>query len=127
MHHLLITNIGRLYGVEKEGSLRPSVSGKDMAAIAVLENAWLFLENDRIHSFGKMSDMDFVHAEDVYDANGASILPAWVDSHTHLVFAAAREQEFVDRIKGLSYEEIARRGGGILNSARKLSEISEEE
>src|SRR5690606_32422204 len=58
---------------------------------------------------------------------GAMVLPAWVDSHTHLVFAASREQEFVDRIKGLSYEEIAKRGGGILNSARKLAEISEEE
>jgi imidazolonepropionase len=71
--------------------------------------------------------MDFFAAEDVYDAEGRTILPAWVDSHTHLVFAASREQEFVDRIKGLSYEEIAARGGGILNSARRLNDISEEE
>lgn len=96
-----------------------------MSEMNSLENAWLFLENDRIHSFGSMSDMDLVHAEDVHDAEGASILPAWVDSHTHLVFAAPREQEFEDRIKGLSYEEIARRGGGILNSAQQLNAMDE--
>ena len=119
MHHLLITNIGSLYGVEKEGTEKPFRKGREMVELPSIENAWLFLENDKIHSFGSMSDMDFIHAEDVYDAEQRSILPAWVDSNTHLVFAATRENEFVDRINGLSYEEISKRGGGILNSAKK--------
>ncbi|HTN44815.1 MAG TPA: imidazolonepropionase [Flavipsychrobacter sp.] len=127
MHHLLITNIGRLYGIETPGNEKPIRKGKDLSELAFIENAWLFLENDKIHSFGRMADMDFVHAEDVYDAQQRSILPAWVDSHTHLVFAATRENEFVDRINGLTYEEIAKRGGGILNSARKMSDIDEQE
>jgi len=127
MHHLLITNIGGLYGVEREGQQRQLLKGAEMAALPCIENAWLYIEDDKIHSFGRMSDMDFIPAENVYDAAGRTILPAWIDAHTHLVFAAAREQEFVDRIKGLSYEEIARRGGGILNSARRLNDISEEE
>ena len=127
MHHLLITNIGSLYGVEKEGTEKPFRKGREMVELPSIENAWLFLENDKIHSFGSMSDMDFIHAEDVYDAEQRSILPAWVDSHTHLVFAATRENEFVDRINGLSYEEISKRGGGILNSAKKMSEIDEHE
>lgn len=127
MHHLLITNIGRLYGVEKEGEEKLCRKGIELSELPSVENAWLFLENDKIHSFGRMSDMDFVHAEDVYDARHRSVLPAWVDSHTHLVFAATREHEFVDRIKGLSYEEIAKRGGGILNSAKKINEIDEQE
>lgn len=127
MHHLLITNISRLYGVEKEGEEKPCRKGSELSELPSIENAWLFLENDKIHSFGRMSDMDFVHAEDVYDAQHRSVLPAWVDSHTHLVFAATREHEFVDRIKGLSYEEIAKRGGGILNSAKKINEIDEHE
>lgn len=126
MQHLLITNIGKLFGVEESAPVSCR-KGKDMAVLPVIENAWLFLQDDRIHSFGKMTDMDIVHAEDVFDADGALVLPAWVDSHTHLVYAAPREQEFVDRLKGLSYEEIARRGGGILNSAKKIREISEEE
>ncbi len=127
MQHLLITNIGRLYGVEQEGAEKPFRKGKELSELPSIENAWLFLENEYIHSFGRMSDMDFVHAEDVYDAEGRSVLPAWVDSHTHLVFAATRESEFVDRINGLSYEEIARRGGGILNSAKKMQEMEEQE
>lgn len=128
MRHLLITNIGNLYGIERgEGeTLRKNVSGADMKRLDSIANAWLFVENDRIHSFGRMEDMDFMHAEDVYDAQGRSILPAWCDSHTHLVFAAPRDGEFVDRINGLSYEEIARRGGGILNSAQKLHEADDE-
>ncbi|HTM65959.1 MAG TPA: imidazolonepropionase [Flavipsychrobacter sp.] len=127
MHHLLITNIGRLCGIEHEGQLKTRLSGKEMAHFEVIENAWLYLEDHKIHSFGTMANMDFFAAEDVYDAEGRTILPAWVDSHTHLVFAASREQEFVDRINGLSYEEIAARGGGILNSARRLTDMSEEE
>jgi imidazolonepropionase len=107
--------------------LKTRLSGKEMAQLAVIENAWLYLEDHKIHSFGTMANMDFFAAEDVYDAEGRTILPAWVDSHTHLVFATSREQEFVDRINGLSYEEIAARGGGILNSARRLNDMSEEE
>lgn len=125
MHHLLITNIGKLYGVEKENEMLPYRKGKQMAELPFVEDAWLFLENDKIHSYGRMADMDFVHAEDVYDAEGRSVMPAWVDSHTHLVFAASRENEFVDRINGLSYEEVAQRGGGILNSAKKIHDIDE--
>lgn len=126
MQHLLITNIGLLCGIEKEGKLKSRFSGKEMSSIECIENAWLYIEEQKIHSFGRMADMDFIQAEDIYDAEGRSILPAFVDSHTHLVFAASRDQEFVDRIKGLSYEEIARNGGGILNSARMLNAISED-
>lgn len=127
MEHILITNIGRLCGVEKEGRLKSRLPGAEMATVPSIENAWLYIEDEKIHSFGKMSNMDFVAAENVYDAEGRYILPAWVDSHTHLVFGASREQEFEDRLKGLSYEEIARRGGGILNSARRLNDFTEEE
>jgi len=127
MHHLLITNIGRLCGIEKEGQLKSRLCGQEMAELPSIERAWLYIEHDRIHSFGRMSDMDFFPAENVYDADGRIVLPSFVDSHTHVVFAASREQEFVDRIKGVSYEEIAKRGGGILNSARRLNDMSEEE
>lgn len=128
MQHLLLTNIGRLYGVENSGrdSSAPR-KGAEMSELPYIENAWLFLEDDTIRAFGRMGDMDMLHAEDVYDAKGSLVLPAWVDSHTHIVFAASREGEFVDRIRGLSYEEIARRGGGILNSARMLAGMPEEE
>ncbi len=97
-----------------------------MAELPYLENAWLLIEGDRIHSFGRMAELPDVVADKTIDAHGRLVLPAWCDSHTHLVFAAPREHEFENRIKGLSYEEIARRGGGILNSARKLNEASEE-
>jgi imidazolonepropionase len=126
-HHLLITNIGHLFGIEKKGRTKKLLSGEEMSKVEQLENAWLYIEDKKIHSFGKMSDMDFMNAENVLDAQGKSVLPAWVDSHTHLVFAASREHEFENRIKGLSYEEIAKRGGGILNSAKRLNEISESE
>src|SRR5690606_6914438 len=126
MQHLLITNIKYLYNIEEGKPQKSRVSGKAMKDLPYIENAWLFLEGGKIHSFGSMDDMEIVHAEDVYDAEGRCVLPAWVDSHTHIVFAGSREQEFVDRINGLSYEEIARRGGGILNSAQKLNETPEE-
>lgn len=124
---ILITNIKQLCQVENSSDRRSRVSGKDMATIPSIENAWVLVAKGIIHSYGSMSDMPEMHAEKVIDATGRSVLPAWCDSHTHLVFAAPREQEFVDRIKGLSYEEIARRGGGILNSAKKLNETSEKE
>jgi imidazolonepropionase len=98
-----------------------------MAELPCLDHAWLLSEFGIIQDFGKMEDIPEVHADHTINASGRLVLPAWCDSHTHLVFASSREQEFVDRIKGLSYEEIARRGGGILNSAKKLNETSEDE
>lgn len=124
---ILITNIKQLCQVEDNTNRRSRVSGKDMASIPCIDNAWLLVAKGIIHSYGSMSDMPEMNADKTIDATGRLVLPAWCDSHTHLVFAAAREQEFVDRIKGLSYEEIARRGGGILNSAKRLNETSEEE
>ncbi len=125
--HLLLTNIKQLCAVEKGEERKKWVRGSEMNQLNCIENAWLFIENGLIKDFGDMQDRHTVHAEDVLDVSGKLVLPAWVDSHTHLVFASSREQEFVDRIKGLSYEEIARRGGGILNSAQKLNEIDEEQ
>ena len=98
-----------------------------MSVLPFLDNAWLIVENGRIHSFGDMGSMPEVNADETIDATGKMVLPAWCDSHTHIVFAAPRDGEFVDRIKGLSYEDIAKRGGGILNSARRLNEMDEAE
>ncbi|XZF15594.1 imidazolonepropionase [Chitinophagaceae bacterium MMS25-I14] len=122
----LITNIKQLCQVET-AKPKAKVSGAEMAVLPSIENAWLLTEDDRIYSFGTMNEMPDMHADITVDASGRFVLPAWCDSHTHLVFAAPREQEFTDRIKGLSYEEIAHRGGGILNSARKLHDASESE
>ena len=123
---ILIENIKKLIQVED----RPQkfVAGKAMAKLPVLENAWLLIEKDRIASFGRMDDQSRPKtAKKVIDATGNLVFPAFCDSHTHLVYAASREIEYVDKIKGLSYEEIANRGGGILNSAKKMQEISEVE
>lgn len=125
--HLLLTNIKRLCQTETGTERKCIVKGAAMRVLPSIENAWLFIEDGKIHSFGPMSEPPMVAANDVMDMSGRIVLPAWCDSHTHLVFAAPREKEFVDRINGLSYEEIARRGGGILNSARKLAEMSEDE
>ena len=122
----LISNIRQLHQVEAEFGL-VRVSGKDMAVLPSIENAWLLIENGFIHSFGDMASVPDDHADETIDATGKMLLPAWCDSHTHLVFAAPRDGEFVDRIKGLSYEEVARRGGGILNSARRLNAMDESE
>lgn len=103
------------------------VAGAAMKELPSIENAFLRVDNDRIEEFGPMSSLKDFNADQVIDARGHSILPAWCDSHTHLVFAGHREAEFVDRINGLSYEEIASRGGGILNSAKKLQNSSEQE
>jgi imidazolonepropionase len=97
-----------------------------MADLPAIDDAWLLSENGRIIAFGNMTDCP-ERADTVLDATDRFVLPAWCDSHTHIVFAATREEEFVDRIRGLSYEEIARRGGGILNSARKMQAASEED
>lgn len=125
---LLLKNIHRLYGVEYGPTLRPHVAGKDMAEFSFIENAWLLAEDGLISSFGSMNQIPAeIKADDEKDCSGRLVLPSFVDSHTHLVFAAPREGEFVDRINGLSYEEIAARGGGILNSAKRLAGMEENE
>jgi imidazolonepropionase len=96
-----------------------------MAHLPAVDDAYLLIENDRIAAFGPMSECP-ERAGKTLDASGRMVFPAWCDSHTHIVYAASREEEFVDRIRGLSYEEIARRGGGILNSARRLRETTED-
>ncbi len=123
MSSLLIRNIQTL--VQAELSTRKLVKGADMAHLPVIHDAFLLFENDRIAAFGPM-DKCPLRADQTLDASGRLVFPSWCDSHTHIVFAASREEEFVDRIRGLSYEEIARRGGGILNSARRLQAASEE-
>lgn len=123
--HLLLTNIKQLCNVELGDTRKPYAKGADMKKMDCLENAWLLIEDGIIQDFGDMEHAHTVQATDVLDVSGKLVLPAWVDSHTHLVFASSREDEFVDRINGLSYEEIARRGGGILNSAKKMAEINE--
>lgn len=123
MERTIITNIGRLAGILPEGKTR--LCGSEMANMETIENAWLSTENGRIASFGSMEDMPALQG-DVVDAEGGTVLPAFCDSHTHIVFADSREDEFVDKIRGLSYEEIAKRGGGILNSADRLHETSED-
>jgi len=121
---LLIRNIKQLLQAGNNPSQK--VSGADMKALPVLENSFVLISDGTIGSFGTM-DQCPERADEVIDAGGRIVMPAFCDSHTHLVFAASREQEFVDRINGLSYEEIARRGGGILNSAKKLRNTSENE
>ena len=122
----LITNIKFLYGIET-GPLKSRIAGRDMAQLKHLEKAWLLTDNGLIHSFGTMESLPDSNPDKTIDATGRLVLPAWCDSHTHIVFASPRDGEFVDRIKGLSYEEIAKRGGGILNSAAKLNTIDESE
>lgn len=121
----LIINIKELLQV-RENHI-DKVSGDEMAILPTLKNAFLLLENDVIKDFGPMENCPKINIDKTIDATGKIVLPTWCDSHTHIVYAGNREQEFVDRINGLSYEEIANRGGGILNSAKKLNETSEEE
>src|SRR5690606_34143228 len=123
---LLIENIKTLVGIEEPGKpLLSGLAGSQMDHLSTLDEAWLLSEDGIIHSFGKMSDPpQELRVDETINAKGRIVLPTWCDSHTHLVFAAPREQEFQDRIKGLSYAEIAARGGGILNSAQKLNETS---
>lgn len=127
MSKTLIKNIKTLYLTEAEPVKK--VSGKQMATLPLIEDAYLAIEDGVIVDFGQMSDLHGItdwNELTVMDIDGQSVLPAWCDSHTHLVFARTREGEFRDRIKGLSYTEIAERGGGILNSARRLNEMSED-
>ena len=102
------------------------LSGKEMSDLPTLKNAFLVVKEGTIHEFGSMDDCPTTQFDKTIDATGKMILPSWCDSHTHIVYAGNREGEFVDRIKGVSYEEIAKHGGGILNSAKKLQETSEE-
>jgi len=121
----LITNIQELLQV-RETSIS-KVSGAEMAILPTIKNAFLLIKDNVIEDFGAMDNVPEIKADKVIDAKGRVVLPTWCDSHTHIVYAGNREQEFVDRINGFTYEEIANRGGGILNSAKKLNETSEEE
>lgn len=98
-----------------------------MAILPTLKNAFLLIKDNLIADFGLMENLPEIDADEVIDATGKVVLPTWCDSHTHIVYAGNREQEFVDRINGFTYEEIANRGGGILNSAKKLNETSEDD
>jgi imidazolonepropionase len=125
--NLLITNIHQLLNVRE---LSKPLRGKELAEMPVIKNAFLLIGDGLIKAYGKMEELPAeMHneASATYDAQGATVLPAWCDSHTHIVFAASREEEFIDKLKGLSYAEIAAKGGGILNSARKLNDTSEDQ
>jgi len=124
MDTLLLTNIGVMYQARRKAP--HWIAGNEMAILPELRNAWLLIEGDCIIDFGEMQQ-NMPQAHSTYDCGGASLFPAWCDSHTHIVYAGSRELEFVDKIKGLSYEEIAQKGGGILNSAAKLAQTSEDE
>lgn len=120
---MLIKNIGQLVGIVPEGLLRKE--GKAQGETDILENAWLFIEDGRIAAFGPMSSCPAM--PESINAYGAMLMPGFCDSHTHVVYAGSRDGEFLDKINGLSYEEIARRGGGILNSSDLLHETPERE
>ncbi len=122
---ILITNIKELLQIREMSVLK--VSGTEMATLPSIKNAFLLINDNLISDFGLMENCPKIDVDERIDATDKIVLPAWCDSHTHLVYAGNREQEFVDRINGLSYEEIANRGGGILNSAKKLQETSEDE
>lgn len=122
---LLIKNIKELLQVRE--SHISVVKGKDMRVLPSIKNAYLLIEHDTIVDYGSMDDIQNLEADKIIDASGKIVLPTWCDSHTHIVYAGNREQEFVDRINGLSYEDIANRGGGILNSAEKLQNTTEED
>jgi imidazolonepropionase len=122
----LITNIQYLVNVREENIL---LRGKELALLPSIENAFLLIEDGIIAEYGYMYELELKvpHLpKNIIDATGQFVLPCWCDSHTHLVFAASREEEFIDKIKGMSYADIAAKGGGIINSAKKLNETSEE-
>jgi imidazolonepropionase len=125
---ILIKNIKQLVQVEEEPQIK--ISGKDMKNLSCIDNAWLAIEKDTIVGFGKMDDWegitDWTNLT-IIDASEKLVFPCWCDSHTHIVYAGSREGEFVDRINGLTYEQIFERGGGILNSSKKLREASIDE
>lgn len=121
----LIINIKELLQVENVPKIM--VSGAAMKVLPTIKNAFLLIEDDCIMDFGKMENLPKIITDKTIKAAGKIVLPTWCDSHTHIVYAGNREQEFIDRINGLSYEEIANKGGGILNSAIKLQQSSEED
>lgn len=121
----LIKNIKELVQVEDNPKLK--VCGKDMSELKTIKNAYLLIENDKIIDFGPMQSIEEFNPDKVVNATNRLVFPSFCDSHTHLVYAGSREIEYIDKIKGLSYEEIAERGGGILNSAKRLQETSEDE
>jgi imidazolonepropionase len=121
---LLLKNIKELLQIREPGLKK--VAGDAMNKLPSIRNAWLLLENEVIKDFGSMTTLVEASVDKTIDCTGKIVLPTWCDSHTHIVYAGNREQEFVDRIKGLSYQEIAEKGGGILNSAKKLQQTSED-
>lgn len=123
--NLLITNIRGL--VQVRTAISGPLRGSEMATLPVVENAFLEIRDGRIAKFGPMEEIPTQSGIDVLDAEGGFALPCFVDSHTHLIFPASREDEFVLKIKGATYAEIAAKGGGILNSARRLAHASEDE
>lgn len=122
----IIENIAKLVQVEDDAP-RKWVAGKEMAALRCIDNAFLLIEDGKIANFGPMAKAPQAGVAVRIDAKGGMVLPSFCDSHTHLVYAGSREIEYIDKIRGLSYEEIAKRGGGINNSAKRLHEASEEE
>ncbi len=123
---LLIKNIKNL--INTGDNLTHWVAGEDMQKLSTIENAYLLMEDDKIRDYGEMKSMNIDESDaEVVDASGKMVFPSFCDSHTHLVFAGSRELEYSDKIKGLSYEQIAKRGGGILNSAKLLHKTSEDE
>ena len=126
MSTTLFRNIGQLINVREQEEL---LRGKALAHLPVIKDAWLLVEGGKIADYGLMSAIpqNLSTLKNAVDLSGRMMLPAWCDSHTHIVFATSREEEFVDKIKGLTYGEIAAKGGGILNSAAKLRDASENE
>ncbi len=122
---LLISNIHGL--VQVRDSTTSPLAGGNMSTLPILDDAFLAIRDGRIQAFGKMDEMPALNPAQRIDATGRFVFPAFVDSHTHLVFAASREEEFVMKIRGASYQEIAAKGGGILNSAKKLHATSDDE
>lgn len=127
MRSILINNIKKLVNIEEQNVLLKA--GKEMLELPGIDNAWLFIENGLIAKYGPMSGLSqekphILQADQQIDATGKMVFPAFCDSHTHLVYPTSREIEYTDKIKGLSYEEIAKRGGGILNSAKKMKETT---
>lgn len=123
--NLIVKNIGQLIGIRPKEV--KSLRGDEMNKVISLENAWLSVNGDEIESFGPMSDCPKCDNVEIIDADGGIVIPAFCDSHTHLVWAGDRSAEFIDKINGLTYEEIAARGGGILNSSDRLNSSSEDE
>lgn len=123
----LIKNIKELIQVENE--CIPYRAGVKMQELNTLKKAWLLIKNNKIHDYGEMSNLSLEaqQATEVIDAEGKMVFPCFCDSHTHIVYANSREIEYIDKIKGLSYEEIAKRGGGILNSVQRLRNMSEDD